>query len=115
MIECIETYREIDGVLVVTLTGEINVQCSLEIFQWIKGEFLEKGYSKIIFDFSKVSGIDSLGLGILVSVYKNAISNKGNIVLVNPNENVFKLLQITGLIKIFKITDSVPEALKIFK
>ncbi len=115
MLDCIENYEEIDGILVITFTGELAINCSLGLFQWIKTEFLDKGYVKMVFELSDVTLIDSLGFGILVSIYKSVLLKGGNVVFVNPNESILKMLEITGFTKILKITDSVSEGVKILK
>ncbi len=115
MLDCVEDYQEIDGILVMTFTGELAINCSLGLFQWIKNNFLDKGYIKMVFDLSNVTLIDSLGLGILVSIYKSVLLKGGNVVFVNPNGSVLKMLEITGFTKILKITDSVSEGVKILK
>ena len=54
-------------------------------------------------DLGKVNFIDSTGLGMLVSVLKEAREKGGQVNLFNPNREIQRLLQITGLERVFRV------------
>ena len=64
---------------------------------------MEKGDRNFDFDFSDCNFIDSTGLGVLVSVYKRCIEVKGEIKLLNMNNNVMKVFKLTRLDQVFTI------------
>ena len=57
----------------------------------------------LILDLEAVQFIDSTGLGMLVSILKEARQAGGNVRLINPSREVMRLLQITGLEQVFEI------------
>jgi anti-sigma B factor antagonist len=57
-------------------------------------------------DLGQVNFIDSTGLGMLVSVLKEAREKGGHVSLVNPNREIQRLLQITGLERVFRVQHS---------
>ena len=57
-------------------------------------------------DLGQVNFIDSTGLGMLVSVLKEAREHDGHVSLINPNREIQRLLQITGLERVFRVQHS---------
>jgi anti-sigma B factor antagonist len=57
-------------------------------------------------DLGQVNFIDSTGLGMLVSVLKEAREKEGHVSLINPNREIQRLLQITGLERVFRVQHS---------
>lgn len=82
---------------------KINGDLVSENTRHIKKEILKemKKTDKLILDFSETNYIDSIGLGLLVSIYKASLNQKTELKIVNVNENVKKLLRITALDEIF--------------
>lgn len=75
------------------------------------GEQLRRS-NRIIIDLSRVSFIDSTGLGVLVGALKKAISRNGDIRLVSPTEEVRMLMEITRADRVFLVYPSQELALK---
>ena len=75
---------------------------------------LQDGMLKIAVDLSGCNYMDSSFLGVLVQSLKNYSQKGGEFVLVNPHGEVEILLDITGMRRIFKIFDTVEEAVKSF-
>ena len=61
---------------------------------------------ELCLDLRQVNFIDSTGLGMLVSVLKEAKEKGGQVSLVNPNREIQRLLQITGLERVFRVQHS---------
>ena len=57
-------------------------------------------------DLSKVRFINSSGIGVLVSLLTKFRNRGGEMVLINPSEQIRKLLIITKLNNIFTITET---------
>lgn len=66
-------------------------------------------------DISDVKYINSSGIGVLITLLTKFRNNEGEVVIVNPSEHVKKLLIITKLTAIFKIADSIEEAIQQLK
>jgi anti-sigma B factor antagonist len=68
----------------------------------------------ILVDLEDVRFIDSSGLGALVSGFKNAISNQGNLKLASLQPQVKSMFELTRLHRVFEIFPSSSEALDNF-
>lgn len=86
---------------VVRLTGDLDV--------FLKGKLqqeLQAGSEggTLIIDLSAVSFIDSAGLTVLIDAHKRAARTGGEVrLVVLETQQVYRILQITGLTRMFKI------------
>lgn len=86
---------------VVRLTGDLDV--------FLKGKLqqeLQAGSEggTLVIDLSAVSFIDSAGLTVLIDAHKRAARTGGEVrLVVLENQQVYRILQITGLTRMFKI------------
>ncbi len=69
---------------------------SLELNELANAIRLQKD-TKVLIDLSKVSRIDSTGLGVLMNCYCHAVKNSGALKLLNPDAPVKKVLSITKI------------------
>ena len=72
------------------------------------------GETKVLIDLSKVSRIDSAGLGMLMRCYTHAVRNAGILKLVNPTTQVKKVLSITRIDSVVPTFEDENAALKSF-
>ena len=86
-------------------SGDLKVE-----MQRIFGE----GKKNVLVDLLDVRFIDSSGLGALVSGFKNAISNQGNLKLSSLQPQVKSMFELTRLHRVFEIFPSPSEALENF-
>jgi anti-sigma B factor antagonist len=68
-----------------------------------------------LLDVSKVRYINSSGIGLLITLVTKFRSHNGEVVLINPSDQVKKLITITKLDAIFKIVQNEKEALTYLK
>ena len=66
---------------------------------------------KLVIDMSNIKYMDSSFIGALVSGLKHVLTKNGEMALVNIQEDVLALFELTRLDKVFKIYDSVDDAL----
>jgi anti-anti-sigma factor len=102
----LERIRE--GVVVIGLNGRLDAAAAREVQECLEEAFAG-GSTNLVVDLSKVSFIDSTGLGTLVSGLKVARRAEGDVRLVAPNSQVRKLLQLTTLDRVFRVSDSLAE------
>ncbi len=76
--------------------------------------FFGEGKKNILVDLEDVRFIDSSGLGALVSGFKNAISNQGNLKLSSLQPQVKSMFELTRLHRVFEIFPSSSDALDNF-
>ena len=62
---------------------------------------LMKENDDIILDLETIDYIDSIGLGMLVSLYKESLNRNISLKIKNPSDNVKKLFRITALDELF--------------
>ncbi len=89
--------RQMEGVVVLTFDSPAHlVRHSLELSQ-LRLKVLEQKDTKVLIDLSRVSRIDSAGLGALLTCYSHAVRHQGMLKLLNPSEPVQELLRLTRL------------------
>lgn len=91
----------------VRVPNDIDTSTVGELKPQLLAELREHGPT-LILDMESVQFIDSTGLGMLVSVLKEARNAGGTIHLVNLTREVMRLLQITGLERVFAIGTPYP-------
>ena len=69
---------------------------SLELTELSKAIRLESD-TKVLIDLSRVSRIDSTGLGVLMGCYSHAVKNAGVLKLLNPDAPVRRVLSMTKI------------------
>ncbi len=58
---------------------------------------------RIIFDFQKTCFMDSSGIGMIMGRYKNMCFMGGDVVAVNANERIRRILTLSGVYKVIDI------------
>lgn len=107
-------YKEelIDKVLLLSLQGDLiggeDTSAILERVQF----YIEKNIIKCIVDISDVRYINSSGIGLLITILTKVRNKEGELILINPSEQVKKLLIITKLNAIFSVLKTREEAIK---
>lgn len=84
--------------------GEVDIYTSPELKSKIF-ELIDDKKLNIAINGEKLDYIDSTGLGVLMCIYKKMQENSLNIQIFNLKPNIFKLFDITGLIKVFDIRE----------
>ena len=72
---------------------------------------LEAGSRRIILNLSKVSYLDSSGVGELVGCYTSIKGKGGELRLCGMNSRIFSLMKMTSLHSVFEVRDTEDEAL----
>ncbi len=107
--------REVDGVVIVDLSGRITLgeDSSGKLRQTVR-DLLAQGNKKILLNLGNISYIDSSGLGELVASFSTASSQGSTVKLLNLQQKVKDLLQITKLYTVFDVSDNEAEAVSSF-
>jgi anti-anti-sigma factor len=96
-------------VLTFAVSGEFDLERVPDIRKHLTTLVAASPGATITIDLSQVSFLDSSALGVLVGVRRIAQQTDVDIVLHAPRPNVWKVLTITGMDKVFECTD-VPDA-----
>lgn len=75
-------------------------------------QLFEVGIKDIIIDLKDVRFIDSSGLGVLVSGYKNSSTRQGSLKLAGLQTQVKSMFELTRLYRVFDIFQTVDGALE---
>ena len=70
---------------------------------------------KVIFDLTELKHINSSGISVFVKTMTKCRINQGDLLIANPNKNIFQLFEITKMNEVFSIHDSNESALNQFK
>ena len=106
--------RTVDGVTVVDCDGRLVFgEESANVRDTVKNLLSQN--SNLVLNLGGVNYIDSGGLGTLVALYTTARSAGGAIKLAALTKRVGDLLQVTKLLTVFDVYDSVEEAAQSFR
>ena len=105
--------RRVEDITVVEVTGQLTVGNRQQLKDKVLAE-LDRGARKVAVDFSETAYIDSSGLGVLVSLSKKLREHAGELKLTCLNEDLRILFELTKLDTLFRISDTLEDALKEF-
>jgi anti-sigma B factor antagonist len=91
------TWNQTEGVSVLRFKANAELTHSAHELDELRKEVLEQSDSRVIIDLSRVTRIDSAGLGQLMSCYSHLVKNRGALKMMNPAPEIKKLLDMTGL------------------
>jgi anti-anti-sigma factor len=101
---------ESDDSLIFELRGYIDAHTVLEFERAIQAS-IESGTRKIVLDIGGLSYISSAGIGAMMGMARKLTQAKGDMVLLNPTQKVYAILDGLGFTRIFKISDNLQDAL----
>lgn len=102
--------REIDGAVVVALSGEVDLQHSPSVRKHLMELMFER--RPVIVDLGAVAYIDSSGIASLVEAYQLARKNGTRFILAAVSAPAMRVLQLARLDKVFALADTVEAGLK---
>ena len=88
--------------LVVKPEGELDHHSAKNVREMIDREIEQRKIKNLVLDFNKVSFMDSSGIGVIAGRYKIINSLGGKTMVIRANEQVDKILEISGLKKILE-------------
>lgn len=95
---------------VVRFAGEVDISSVGQVRTALR-QLLVDGDVHLLLDLSAVTFMDSVGLGALVGIQKQARIFRGSLVVVAPSRPVRRIFELTSLDKVFRMCDTVEEAL----
>lgn len=98
--------------LIVSLIGELDHHCAKEVKDMVEEVIKNRGIKNLIFDFSKLSFMDSSGIGVVIGRYKLINAIGGRVAIVCCSRNIDRLLKMSGITKLICTYDSLNIALK---
>lgn len=93
--------------IIITLEGDlIGENVGPDILE-VVNHGIEDKLKKIILDLEGIRYMNSSGIGVLITVHSKMKNIGGEVILVNPNEQITKVLDLTKLTQVFTIVDSI--------
>lgn len=97
--------------LIVALNGELDHHSAQLISNKIDTEIVNTTTKNLLLDFTKVTFMDSSGIGVVVGRYKSILQLKGNLVLINPSSQIKRIFEMSGILKQIKVYESIDKAI----
>ena len=98
-------------VALVRLAGFLDAH-TVSGFEKDLDRYVEEGRHRMVLDIGELSYISSAGIGAMMGLAQRLRKKGGILVLLNPSDKVFKILDTLGFTKIFQITRDATEALR---
>ena len=92
----------IGNTLIVKLKGEIDQNCSSGLRLNIDRKIRENHIKNLVLDFGGVTFMDSSGIGVILGRYKQIKALGGKTIIVRPQPQVDKILELSGIKKIME-------------
>lgn len=103
-------FEKCNDILIVTLIGELDHSSAEEVRIKIDDRIDRDDISKVILNFSKVTFMDSSGIGAVVGRYKKINNKGGKLVIAEAGKNVNRIFELAGLYKLIDKYNTVDEA-----
>jgi anti-anti-sigma factor len=104
--------RDQDGGVIFEIGGRLMYEADSQVFHTKLNEQISLGKKWIVVDLSRVIGLSSTGLGILIWAHRAAKDKGVPMKLAHLSDKVRSVLQITRLNSVFEVYASVDEAIK---
>lgn len=108
------TERTEDAIPVVSITGDIDLETSPQLRDFLKPKSSKKTPA-LLLDFTGVEYIDSSGLATLIEYFQAVQGFKGKLALASLSPRVKNVFEIVRLEQIFSIHTDVSSALAALK
>lgn len=108
-------YKDVDGVSIVSYDGRIVLGTESAALRERVKSLLVEDRKKIVLNMSKVTYIDSSGLGMLVGLHVSARGQGAEMHLSNLGEKFQDVLQLTRLLTVFNVYDTEADAIRAFR
>ena len=102
--------RDADGWQVVAVSGEIDIRTAPQLRERLNA-VLDEGVTKLIVDLEGVDFMDSTALSVMVGAHKRLQRAGSGLVLVCTRPQLLRVLDLTGLSRVFTVHDELAGAL----
>ncbi len=106
----IQTKHLQPDIVILEITGRITIGRDCQHLEWATENLVREKQKKIILDLTKVTHIDSTGIGIIVMSAGQIKEAGGQLRLAGAIEHVDQVLKMTNIDKIVALNPTVTEA-----
>lgn len=105
-----------NGTAFLEFEGEVTFKNSNRLKEEAKKQLSKKEkLGNLIFDLSQVSYLDSSGVGVVFSLFKFMRLKDGTLAVVNPNDKIDRVFEVTKMKEIIPVYETIEEALNELK
>ena len=101
--------------LIAELVGELDHHSAKEVKDMVEQGIKSGGVRHLVFDFSRLSFMDSSGIGVVVGRFKLISSLGGQVAICGANRTVDRLLTMSGIKKLIPAYPTAVSALQHFQ
>lgn len=96
-------FRVEDNTVLASISGEVDMNIAGNWREALERQLDRCVARNLTFDFSRVTFIDSSGLGVVLGRYKRVISRGGRVRIIGANPQVYRILQMSGFANLMEI------------
>jgi stage II sporulation protein AA (anti-sigma F factor antagonist) len=96
--------------LIVTVAGELDHHSAGYVRQKIDGELMKSTTRNVVFDFTKLSFMDSSGIGVIAGRYGNLQRLGGKAAVVCSDSRIVRILEMSGILKLIPAFENIADA-----
>lgn len=96
------THDRRKGTITVQLSGELDHNTAAQIREELDELIEDPQISRLVFDLSGLSFMDSSGIGMMIGRYKTMMKRGGSIAVRAGNSQVDRLMELSGLYQIIE-------------
>ena len=97
------------GIWLVGIRGRFDQSLTAQVDEVLKG-LLANGRYYLMVDLSDVTFINSGGLRCLITAWRQARAEEGDVVLFGLSDHILEVVTMAGFDKVFRIVNTSPEA-----
>lgn len=97
--------------LIAGIIGELDHHSAEYIREKIDSELIKATTKNVIFDFSKVTFMDSSGIGVIMGRFKNVSKLNGKLSVINVSNQMMRIFEMSGLLKVIPAYDNIDVAI----
>ena len=101
-------------ILVAELFGELDHHGAGTVRKDIDDEISRFNTKNLIFDFAKVTFMDSSGIGVVLGRYRKLTEKGGHVAIAGCSKTVKNILNMAGIFSLISYADTKEEAIKLF-
>jgi anti-sigma B factor antagonist len=94
----------VGGGAVVRIEGEVEFATAPRLRATLL-DLAQEGVSPVVVDLAAVSFLDSAGISLLIQAKKRLANANADLVLRSPQQNIRRVLEISGVTEFFRIED----------
>lgn len=107
-------FTEKGDISLVHYNGEMTFFFLEDTERYVRAQIAKKRF-KFIIDMAQVTWIDSMGLGLMALMIKNALVQNTHLCIINPRDNVIDILRISSLLDLVKVFVNTRDAMEYLK